>query len=63
LFQGEHLVVVSSEIIQAGSPITAMFSDISWGTRVRRDDLLQTKYFACSCRRYVSMQYFCWNDI
>ncbi|KAF2369131.1 Zinc finger MYND-type [Trinorchestia longiramus] len=49
--QGEHLVVTATETINAEAPITAMFSDILWGTKARRDHLLQTRFFSCSCRR------------
>uniref|UniRef100_A0A6A7FNI6 Protein msta-like n=1 Tax=Hirondellea gigas TaxID=1518452 RepID=A0A6A7FNI6_9CRUS len=49
--QGEYLVVTATESITAGSPITVMFTDILWGTKARRDHLLQTRFFSCSCRR------------
>ncbi|XP_018021838.1 uncharacterized protein LOC108678019 [Hyalella azteca] len=49
--EGEHLVVTATEAISAEAPITLMFSDILWGTKARRDHLLQTKFFSCACRR------------
>lgn len=50
-FQGEHLVVTATEAIPPGSALTAMFTDILWGTKARRDHLLQTRFFSCPCRR------------
>lgn len=51
VFQDGNLILRASDPIKRGEPITAIYADILWGTRARRDYLRQTRYFSCTCRR------------
>jgi len=50
-FQGDQLILTAAEDIAAGTPLTALFTDMLWGTAARRDHLLTARCISCSCRR------------
>ncbi|KAK3874343.1 hypothetical protein Pcinc_020730 [Petrolisthes cinctipes] len=53
LFKDGKLILQASDPIKQGQPITAIYTDILWGTRARRDHLRHTRLLSCSCRRCV----------
>nr|XP_045617805.1 uncharacterized protein LOC123770176 [Procambarus clarkii] len=51
VFRDGQLTLKASDPIRRGEPITAIYTDILWGTRARRDHLRQTRLLSCSCQR------------
>ncbi|KAK7084471.1 hypothetical protein SK128_012409 [Halocaridina rubra] len=51
VFKDGKLILRASDPIPRGEPITAIYADILWGTRARRDYLRQTRLFSCTCKR------------
>jgi len=49
--KGDQLVVTAAEDIPAGTPLTALFTDLLWGTAARRDHLLRARCLSCRCPR------------
>lgn len=45
------LTLLAADPIPRGEPITALYTDILWGTRARRDHLRHTRQVTCTCRR------------
>ncbi|KAK8731259.1 hypothetical protein OTU49_007512 [Cherax quadricarinatus] len=51
VFKDNQLTLRASDPIRRGEPITAIYTDILWGTRARRDHLRQSKLLSCTCQR------------
>ncbi|ROT76478.1 Protein msta, isoform A [Penaeus vannamei] len=50
-WENGRLTVRASDPIKRGDPITAIFTDILWGTRARQDHIQQTRLLTCTCKR------------
>lgn len=50
---GFKLTVRSARGIRKGEHIATCYSNILWGTQLRRQQLIDTKYFDCQCERCV----------
>lgn len=51
IWRDGRLNLHASDPIKRGEPITAIYTDILWGTRARRDHLQQTRLLSCTCQR------------
>ncbi|CAL4065040.1 unnamed protein product [Meganyctiphanes norvegica] len=45
------ITLQTTDPIKRGQPITALYTDILWGTRARREHLRQLRLFTCYCNR------------
>ena len=50
---GFRLTVRAARDIQRGEHIATCYSNVLWGTQLRRQQLKETKYFKCCCERCV----------
>ncbi|KAK0178632.1 hypothetical protein PV327_007508 [Microctonus hyperodae] len=51
IYTPQKLLVINNSTSYTGEHFTTTYTHVLWATRARREHLLATKYFACSCDR------------